>query len=117
MDESGTISFLISVLVADTDQMITLPVVIFPTDVSLFEYQARESQRCEATVAPKNSEYFQSCFIFTTHTQLFGSSLRCVSKKNVKPPSQHLFLMHILWTHLTLVSGVQCARGRVVVGR
>jgi hypothetical protein len=40
VDESGTISFLISVLVADTDQMITLPVVIFPTDVSLFEYQA-----------------------------------------------------------------------------
>jgi hypothetical protein len=38
LDESGTISFLISVLVPTTDQMITLPVVIYPTDASFEDY-------------------------------------------------------------------------------
>jgi hypothetical protein len=38
LDETGTISFLISVLVPTTDQMITLPVVIYPTDASFEDY-------------------------------------------------------------------------------
>lgn len=51
IDDTGTLSFLISVLVQGTDQMITLPVVIFPTDISLYEYNAYSALTSASAVA------------------------------------------------------------------
>jgi hypothetical protein len=57
VDETGTISFLISVLVQDTDQMITLPVVVFPTDFSMYDYQQSMSISSDIPLPPNNQDF------------------------------------------------------------
>jgi hypothetical protein len=54
VDDSGTISFLLSVLVPDTDQMITLPVVIYPTDISMFDYAAYSAAAAAASASSES---------------------------------------------------------------
>ena len=42
LDESGTVSFLLSILVPTTEQMITVPVVIYPTEFDYASFHAAQ---------------------------------------------------------------------------